>query len=84
MSHMQSIIITSVPSADYAWFLENVMIYDMNDKCIYDFPCERWLSGQDDDHRTYRTLLVDRQRAFVDGLLFIIALYFLLSDLYTC
>ncbi|XP_070186477.1 uncharacterized protein [Littorina saxatilis] len=53
---------------NYAWYLENVMIYDMNAKKIYDFPCERWLSGQDDDHRTYRTLPVDRTRSFVDAL----------------
>ncbi|KAK7508018.1 hypothetical protein BaRGS_00000983 [Batillaria attramentaria] len=53
---------------NYAWFLEKVTMYDMNDKRIYDFPCERWLSGQDDDHRTYRMLPVDRERAFVDAL----------------
>lgn len=53
--------------SDYAWFLESVTIYDMKDKRIYEFPCGRWLSGQDDDQRTYRVLPVDRERAFVTG-----------------
>lgn len=52
----------------FAWYLDKITVYDMNDKRIYDFPCERWLSGQDDDHRTYRVLPVDRERAFVDAL----------------
>ncbi|KAL8607363.1 hypothetical protein ACOMHN_039513 [Nucella lapillus] len=56
------------PQLSYAWYLESVTIYDMDDKRIYDFPCEQWLSGQDDDQRTYRVLPVDRQRAFVDAL----------------
>ena len=56
----------------------------MNDKCIYDFPCQRWLSGQDDDQRTYRTLPVDRQRAFVDGLLLTVVLYFMPPKLCPC
>ena len=51
----------------FAWFMDSVTIYDMNDKKIFDFPCEKWFSGQDDDHRTYRHLPVDRVRSFVDG-----------------
>ena len=51
----------------YAWFLEGVTVYDMHGKRIFQFPCERWLSGQDGDKRTYRILQVDRERDFIDG-----------------
>ncbi|KAK3090360.1 hypothetical protein FSP39_011188 [Pinctada imbricata] len=51
-----------------AWFLEGVTVYDMRDKRIYEFVCERWLSGADGDRRTYRDLEVDRERAFIQAL----------------
>ena len=51
-----------------AWFLESVTVFDMLSKKIYEFVCDRWLSGADGDHKTYRHLLVDRDRAFIQGL----------------
>ncbi|RUS81073.1 hypothetical protein EGW08_011159 [Elysia chlorotica] len=56
------------PELSYAWFLEGVTVYDMHGKRIFQFPCERWLSGQDGDKRTYRILQVDRERDFIDAL----------------
>ncbi|GFR72111.1 ankyrin-3 [Elysia marginata] len=55
------------PELSYAWYLEGVTVYDMHGKRIFQFPCERWLSGQDGDKRTYRMLQVDRERDFIDG-----------------
>ncbi|XP_025088459.1 uncharacterized protein LOC112560665 [Pomacea canaliculata] len=55
------------PQLNFAWYLENITIHDINDKRTYYFPCQRWFSGQDDDHRTYRVLPVDREYAFVDA-----------------
>ncbi|XP_067673762.1 uncharacterized protein [Haliotis asinina] len=51
-----------------AWFLDSVSVYDMHDKRIYEFPCHQWLSEHDGDHRTYRVLPMDRDRAFIDAL----------------
>ncbi|GFN96369.1 ankyrin-3 [Plakobranchus ocellatus] len=56
------------PELSYAWYLEGVTVYDMLGKHIFQFPCERWLSGQDGDKRTYRILPVDRERDFIDAL----------------
>jgi len=53
--------------AGYAWFLDGVSVYDMNDKRIYEFPCEAWLSGRDEARNTYTTLPLDNERAFVEG-----------------
>ncbi|XP_048761904.2 uncharacterized protein LOC125670652 isoform X3 [Ostrea edulis] len=54
--------------ASNAWFLESVTVFDMHSKKIYEFVCDRWLSGVDGDHKTYRDLLVDRDRAFIQAL----------------
>nr|XP_022314646.1 uncharacterized protein LOC111119100 isoform X9 [Crassostrea virginica] len=54
--------------ASNAWFLESVTVFDMLSKKIYEFVCDRWLSGADGDHKTYRHLLVDRDRAFIQAL----------------
>lgn len=54
--------------ASNAWFLESVAVFDMLSKKIYEFVCKRWLSGVDGDHKTYRDLLVDRERAFIQAL----------------
>lgn len=54
--------------ASNAWFLESVTVFDMLSKKIYEFVCKRWLSGVDGDHKTYRDLLVDRERAFIQAL----------------
>lgn len=50
-----------------AWFLDSVAVFDMLSKKIYEFVCKRWLSGVDGDHKTYRDLLLDRERAFIQG-----------------
>ena len=52
----------------YAWFLDGVSVYDMFDKRIYEFQCNKWLSGQDGDKKIYRDLKLDRERGFVDGM----------------
>ena len=39
----------------------------MFDKRIYEFQCNKWLSGQDGDRKIYRELKLDRERGFVDG-----------------
>ncbi|XP_069123580.1 uncharacterized protein [Argopecten irradians] len=51
-----------------AWYLEGVTVYDMHDKRIYEFNCERWLSAHDGDRKTYRVLEMDRDRAFIEAL----------------
>ena len=43
-------------------------MFDMFDKRIYEFQCNKWLSGQDADRKTYRDLKLDRERGFVDGM----------------
>ncbi|XP_064609567.1 uncharacterized protein LOC135473625 isoform X2 [Liolophura sinensis] len=53
------------PELMYAWFLEGVTVEDTVDKRVYECPCERWLSGQDGDKKTYRVLPVDRDRALI-------------------
>lgn len=52
----------------YAWFLESVTIYDMKSKRVYDFICNKWLSGQDGDRKTYRVLQMTNDRAFIEKL----------------
>lgn len=52
---------------DYAWFLDGVTVYDMHAKRIYEFPCGKWLSAQNADHRIYRELPMERERGFVGG-----------------
>ncbi|XP_062614958.1 uncharacterized protein LOC134276712 isoform X2 [Saccostrea cucullata] len=54
--------------ASNAWFLESVTVFDMLSKKIYEFVCDRWLSGVDGDRKTYRELIVDRDRAFIQAL----------------
>ncbi|KAH9502571.1 hypothetical protein Btru_069032 [Bulinus truncatus] len=56
------------PELNYAWYLEGVTVYDMHAKRIFQFPCERWLSGQDGDKKTYRILEVDKERHFMEAL----------------
>jgi len=51
----------------YAWYLDGVSVYDMNAKRIYEFKCNSWLSGRDGDRKTYKTLTMDCERAFVEG-----------------
>lgn len=39
----------------------------MKDKRVYDFPCNKWLSGQEEDKKTYRVLPVTNDRAFIES-----------------
>ncbi|XP_033112463.1 uncharacterized protein LOC117113275 [Anneissia japonica] len=41
-----------------AWFLEKVHVKEYQDDVTYEFLCEKWLSAQDDDGKTARTLPV--------------------------
>ncbi|BFZ18058.1 hypothetical protein BsWGS_21097 [Bradybaena similaris] len=52
---------------NYAWFLENVAVYDMHARRVYQFPCGQWLSGQDTDKKTYRILQADSEREFTEA-----------------
>ncbi|KAL3875518.1 hypothetical protein ACJMK2_033463 [Sinanodonta woodiana] len=54
------------PELPYAWFLEGVTVYDMYDKKIYDFTCNKWLSGTEGDRKTYRVLEIEMERSFID------------------
>lgn len=56
----------------YAWYLDGVSVYDMTDKRIYEFKCDAWLSGRDGDRQTYKDLLLDCERAFVEGMMFFV------------
>ncbi|XP_022092629.1 uncharacterized protein LOC110980336 [Acanthaster planci] len=40
------------------WFLDKVMIREYGDDVTYEFLCERWLSAQDEDGQTVRTVPV--------------------------
>lgn len=55
------------PEISYAWYLDGVSVYDMNDKRIYEFKCDTWLSGRDGDRKTYKELVLDSDRAFVEA-----------------
>ncbi|CAG5124354.1 unnamed protein product [Candidula unifasciata] len=52
---------------NYAWFLENVAVYDMHTRRVYQFPCGQWLSGQDGDKKTYRILEADSEQKFTEA-----------------
>ncbi|XP_029636105.1 uncharacterized protein LOC115211626 isoform X1 [Octopus sinensis] len=45
------------PELPYAWFLDQITIYDLQQKWTYEFPCAQWFSGQGGDRKTYRDLL---------------------------
>ncbi|XP_071953604.1 uncharacterized protein [Antedon mediterranea] len=40
------------------WFLEKVQVKEFQDDVVYEFLCDKWLSGQDEDGKTTRTLPV--------------------------
>ncbi|KAM3939741.1 lipoxygenase homology domain-containing protein 1 [Leptodactylus fuscus] len=45
------------------WFLEKVIIEDIGNKAIYEFPCSRWLAIDEDDGKIQRDLLVGGSEA---------------------
>ncbi|XP_034956813.2 lipoxygenase homology domain-containing protein 1 [Zootoca vivipara] len=40
------------------WFLTKVIIEDIGNKCIYNFPCGRWFALDEDDGKIQRDILV--------------------------
>ena len=40
------------------WYLAKVMVREFGDSITYEFVCDRWMSAQDEDGRTVRTLPV--------------------------
>uniref|UniRef100_A0A670JIB8 Lipoxygenase homology PLAT domains 1 n=1 Tax=Podarcis muralis TaxID=64176 RepID=A0A670JIB8_PODMU len=40
------------------WFLSKVIIEDIGNKCIYNFPCGRWFALDEDDGKIQRDILV--------------------------
>uniref|UniRef100_A0A803U0L0 Lipoxygenase homology PLAT domains 1 n=1 Tax=Anolis carolinensis TaxID=28377 RepID=A0A803U0L0_ANOCA len=40
------------------WFLSKVIIEDIGNKCVYEFPCERWFALDEDDGKIQRDILV--------------------------
>lgn len=40
------------------WFLDRVIVEDINRKHEYEFPCNRWLAKDEDDHEIARVLTV--------------------------
>eukprot|EP00106_Octopus_bimaculoides_P022019 XP_014789461.1 PREDICTED: lipoxygenase homology domain-containing protein 1-like [Octopus bimaculoides] len=46
------------PELPYAWFLDQITIYDLQQKWTYEFPCAQWLSGQGGDRKTCRDLVL--------------------------
>ncbi|KAE8636810.1 hypothetical protein XENTR_v10003144 [Xenopus tropicalis] len=45
------------------WFLEKVIIEDIGNKTVYEFPCSRWLAIDEDDGKIQRDLLVGGSEA---------------------
>ncbi|XP_040192273.1 lipoxygenase homology domain-containing protein 1 [Rana temporaria] len=45
------------------WFLEKVIIEDIGNKSIYEFPCSRWFAIDEDDGKIQRDLLVGGSEA---------------------
>ncbi|PIO24969.1 hypothetical protein AB205_0186700, partial [Aquarana catesbeiana] len=45
------------------WFLEKVIIEDIGNKSIYEFPCSRWFAVDEDDGKIQRDLLVGGSEA---------------------
>ncbi|XP_071988971.1 lipoxygenase homology domain-containing protein 1 isoform X1 [Engystomops pustulosus] len=45
------------------WFLEKVIIEDIGNKAIYEFPCSRWFAIDEDDGKIQRDLLVGGSEA---------------------
>jgi hypothetical protein len=39
----------------------------MKSKRVYDFICNKWLSGQDGDRKTYRDIQMSNDRAFIES-----------------
>jgi len=39
------------------WFLDRILVEDLNEHRIYEFPCNRWLSTDEDDGQISRFLL---------------------------
>ncbi|XP_061492303.1 lipoxygenase homology domain-containing protein 1 [Rhineura floridana] len=40
------------------WFLAKVIIEDIGNKCVYEFPCNRWFALDEDDGKIQRDILV--------------------------
>lgn len=38
------------------WFLDRIIIEDLNEKRIYEFPCNKWLATDEDDGQISRYL----------------------------
>jgi len=38
------------------WFLDRILIEDLNEHRIYEFPCNKWLATDEDDGQTSRFL----------------------------
>ncbi|ESO89004.1 hypothetical protein LOTGIDRAFT_228946 [Lottia gigantea] len=55
------------PELSYAWYLECVTVSDFHAKKVYDFTCNRWLTGQNGDKNTYVYLSVERDRNLVEN-----------------
>nr|XP_020662186.1 lipoxygenase homology domain-containing protein 1 [Pogona vitticeps] len=45
------------------WFLDKVMIEDIGNKCVYEFPCKRWFALDEDDGKIQRDILVNGTEA---------------------
>jgi len=39
-----------------AWFLDSIIVEDVNEKHVYEFPCNRWLAKNEDDGQISRFL----------------------------
>lgn len=39
-----------------AWFLDSIIVEDVTEKHIYEFPCNRWFAVDEDDGQVVRFL----------------------------
>ena len=39
------------------WYLDKVIVDDIENQRVYEFPCDRWLAEDEDDGLTQRDLL---------------------------
>ncbi|GAB1602907.1 uncharacterized protein LOC115211626 [Argonauta hians] len=64
VGHLEKIYIGhDRPELPYAWFLDQVTIFDLLQKWTYEFPCAQWFSGQGGDRRIYRNIALGNHYA---------------------
>ena len=49
------------------WFLDKVIVDDMENNRVYEFPCYRWFASNEDDGQLFRDLVCSGSGAVLEG-----------------